>query len=70
MRPGVLLRLGEVLAEVSSYAIPCKKNAAWFLGGSFDLMHHRHGPVSRVYATVLEPGFIATGDPVLLEPPV
>jgi hypothetical protein len=70
MRPGVLLRLGEVLAEVSSYAIPCKKNAAWFLGGSFDLMHHRHGPVSRVYATVLEPGVIATGDPVLLEPPV
>ncbi len=70
MRPGVHLRIGEVLAEVSSYAVPCKKNATWFVGGHFDLMHHRHGPVSRIYATVLEPGSIAVGDPVLLEPPV
>lgn len=70
MRPGVHLRIGEVLAEVSSYAVPCKKNAAWFAGGAFDLMHHRHGPRSRIYATVLEPGTISVGDPVLLEPPV
>lgn len=69
VRPGVHLRVGDVLAEVSSYAVPCKKNAAWFDAGSFDLMHHRHGPVSRVYATVLETGSIAIGDPVLLEPP-
>lgn len=70
MRPGVLLRIGDVLAEVSSYAIPCKKNAAWFADGRFDRMHHREGPISRIYATVLEPGSITTGDPVLLEPPV
>jgi MOSC domain-containing protein YiiM len=69
VRPGVHLRLGDVLAEVSSYAVPCLKNAAWFDGGHFGLMHHRHGPVSRVYATVLEPGRVAVGDPVLLEPP-
>jgi hypothetical protein len=68
VRPGVQLRLGDVLAEVSAYAIPCKKNAAWFLDGRFDVMHHRHGPVSRAYATVLEPGAIATGDAVVLEP--
>jgi len=69
LRPGVHLRIGDVLAEVSSYAVPCKKNAAWFAGGHFDVMHHRHGPVSRVYATVLEPGSVALGDAVLLEPP-
>jgi len=68
MRPGVQLRLGDVLAEVSSYATPCVKNAPWFLGGDFNAMHVRNGPVSRVYATVLEPGRIAVGDAVLLEP--
>lgn len=68
VRPGAQLRIGDVLAEVSCYAIPCKKNAAWFLDGRFDAMHHRHGPQSRVYATVLEPGTVETGAPVLLEP--
>lgn len=69
VRPGVHLRIGGVLAEVSAYAVPCKKNAAWFADGHFDVMHHRHGPVSRAYATVLEPGSVAQGDAVLLEPP-
>jgi MOSC domain-containing protein YiiM len=66
--PGVQMRLGQVLAEVSAYAIPCAKNKQWFNGGRFGLMHHRQGPVSRVYATVLEPGRIELGDPVVLEP--
>lgn len=66
--PGVHLRIGEVLAEVSSYALPCKTNAGWFSDGSFDRIHHRHGPVSRVYATVAEPGAIGVGDVVVLEP--
>lgn len=68
VRPGVHLRLGDVLAEVSAYTTPCKQNAAWFRGGDFDVMHIRNGPRSRVYATVLEPGPINRGDPVLLEP--
>lgn len=67
VRPGVLLRLGDVLAEVTAYAVPCQKNAAWFVDGRFDAMHHRHGPVSRIYALVLEPGTINVGDPVLME---
>ncbi|CAN5427636.1 hypothetical protein BH10ACT1_BH10ACT1_16190 [soil metagenome] len=69
VRPGVRLQLGDVLAEVSAYAVPCRKNAAWFLDGRFDAMHHRNGIHSRLYATVLEPGTIAHGDAVLLEPP-
>lgn len=68
VRPGVQVQLGDVLAEVSAYAIPCRKNAAWFIDGRFDAMHHRHGAISRVYATVLEPGTITVGSPVLLEP--
>ena len=66
--PGVHVRIGEVLTEIGSYALPCKTNARWFLDGHFDVMHHRHGPVSRVYGTVLEPGTIRVGDPVVLEP--
>lgn len=68
VRPGVRLRIGSVLCEVSSYALPCSKNAAWFIGGEFPLMHHERGPVSRVYATVIEQGSIAVGDAAILEP--
>jgi MOSC domain-containing protein YiiM len=68
VRPGVRLRLGEVLCEISAYAIPCRKNAQWFQGGRFNTMHHTAGPVSRVYATVLEPGSIMVGDTATLEP--
>jgi hypothetical protein len=68
VRPGVRVRVGSVLAEVSTYSIPCRNNARWFTDGRFDTMHHHHGPVSRVYATVLEPGVVAVGDASTLEP--
>jgi MOSC domain-containing protein YiiM len=68
VRAGVRLRVGEVLCEVSAYALPCRTNIRWFIDGNFNAMHHRNGPVSRVYATVLEPGGISTGDPAILEP--
>ena len=48
--------------------MPSQLNKAWFLEGDFDTMHHSHGPVSRVYATVLQPGSIAVGDVGTLEP--
>ncbi|MEO6629585.1 MAG: MOSC domain-containing protein [Aquihabitans sp.] len=69
VRPGVLLRVGDVLAEISTFTTPCSKNAAWFIDGRFDVMHHAKGPHSRVYATVLEPGGVTMGAPVLLAPP-
>lgn len=68
VRPGVRLGLGTVLCEVSAYTLPCAKNARWFEEGQFRLAHHERGPVSRVYATVLEPGRITVGDAVVLEP--
>lgn len=66
VQPGVLLRVGDVLLEVSTHTIPCYKNADWFLRGRFDAMHHRNGPRSRMYGIVLEPGRISVGDPALL----
>ena len=43
-------------------------NKRWFIDGDYSVMHHERGPVSRVYATVLEPGDITTGDSAILEP--
>lgn len=68
VRPGVRLSIGSVECEVSSYAVPCRQNAAWFSDRNFGRIHHRHGPVSRMYATVLRPGSIELGDPVVVEP--
>jgi MOSC domain-containing protein YiiM len=68
VRPGVRVRLGDVLADVTAYSLPCSKNARWFRGGEYDLMSHERGPVSRVYASVREPGTIRPGDAAVLEP--
>lgn len=68
VRPGVTLRVGSVHCEVVAYALPCAQNARWFQGGDFNVMHHRRGPVSRVYALVTQPGVITTGDDIVVMP--
>jgi hypothetical protein len=71
IRPGVRLRIGEVLAECSLYALPCAKNRQWFADRDSVRMHHETEPgISRMYASVLEPGHVRTGDAVVLEPRV
>jgi MOSC domain-containing protein YiiM len=56
------------VCQVTAYAVPCKQNARWFSDGDFSRIHHSRGPVSRVYALVLEAGQIAGGDTAILEP--
>ncbi len=69
IRPGVQLRIGDVLAEVSAYVTPCKKNAQWFIDRDFNRMDHdRHPGWSRVYAWVRAPGAVRVGDEVVVEP--
>lgn len=69
MRPGTRVLIGEVVAEVASWAPPCKKNAGWFADGRFDRIDHdRHPGWARSYAWVLEPGRVRTGDQVVVEP--
>ncbi|MCU1361937.1 MAG: hypothetical protein JWN99_3226 [Ilumatobacteraceae bacterium] len=68
VRPGVRLRMGSVVCDVIAFALPCRTNARWFLGRDFELMNHDRGPVSRVYAVVVQPGTIRTGDIAVLEP--
>lgn len=67
--PGTRMQIGPVEIEVTYYAIPCAKNAQWFVDGEFNRMHaSKHPGESRVYARVLEGGPIQTGDPVELRP--
>lgn len=69
IRPGVQFRIGTVLAEISAWSTPCKKNAAWFAEGDFNrMLHDRHPGTSRAYAWVRQPGRIETGDEVIVEP--
>lgn len=70
VRPGVLLQIGTVLAHVQAFAEPCNSNRSFFLDGDFQRMNADRGPVSRVYATVLQPGHIEAGDAAILEPTV
>ena len=65
---GTRLRIGTVLTQISAPAVPCAQNAQWFSDRDFNRIHHRNGPISRLYATVIEPGAIATGDAVIVEP--
>jgi hypothetical protein len=67
MRPGMRMRIGTALIETSAWAIPCRKNSAWFADGDHQRLSHERGPVSRIYATVIEPGAIAVGDTLSIQ---
>ena len=70
IRPGLRMQVGSALLETTPYAIPCKKNAQWFLDGRFRRIAHEVAPgTSRIYARVLVPGVVRRGDVVLVEPP-
>jgi MOSC domain-containing protein YiiM len=69
LRPGTRLEIGDVVCEISAYAEPCAKNARWFVDGDFSRMNHDlHPGWSRLYATVTQPGLVARGDAVRVEP--
>ena len=66
LAPGARLALGEeALVEVTSYTAPCKIIAASFTGGEFKRISQKlHPGHSRLYARVLRPGRLRTGDMV------
>jgi MOSC domain-containing protein YiiM len=68
VRPGARLALGaEVVLEVTSYTAPCKNIGPSFHDGDFTRISQKlHPGESRVYARVLTPGIVRTGDPVVL----
>ncbi|MGI8794100.1 MAG: MOSC domain-containing protein [Acidimicrobiales bacterium] len=69
INPGVRVLAGDVLAEVSLWAVPCAKNSQWFVDGDFNRMAHEREPgISRMYAAVLRPGRVRPGDAFIVEP--
>lgn len=69
LAPGDRLRIGAgVVLEVTSYTAPCEQNARWFKDGNFlRISHKRHPGWSRLYARVVHPGEVQTGDQVIVE---
>jgi MOSC domain-containing protein YiiM len=68
LRPGTLLRIGTVLAEVSFPATPCAKQTRWFADGDFQRIDHGRNPhLVRWYAWVREPGRVDEGDAVVVQ---
>jgi MOSC domain-containing protein YiiM len=69
LEPGARLLVGETARlEITSYTVPCKHNARWFLGGNFKrISQKKHPGWSRVYARVLAEGLVRAGDAVHIE---
>jgi MOSC domain-containing protein YiiM len=73
LRAGTIVRLGGpadgVTCQLSAPATPCSKNARWFHDGDVSRIDHDlHPGRSRWYASVLRPGTLQTGDPVVVSP--
>ncbi|PSR16664.1 MOSC domain-containing protein [filamentous cyanobacterium CCP3] len=62
--PGSQLQLGEqVRVEITDYAPPCRTIMRWFSDRRYSRISHAHYPgSSRLYARVLQPGHLTTGD--------
>jgi MOSC domain-containing protein YiiM len=68
LTPGLRLLAGTAVLQITSYAIPCVKNRQWFDDGDFRRMSHEVRPgQSRLYASVVTAGEVATGDAVVVE---
>lgn len=67
VRPDDFFRVGEdVLIQISRFTSPCANVRAAFLDGDYArVSEKRHPGWSRLYARVLVPGEIRTGDPVV-----
>ena len=68
IRPGTRVLLGDdVVLEVSLPALPCYKNAQWFVDGDYDRMHHeREWGIARMYASVVTEGRLTEGTRAVL----
>ncbi|MEO5956870.1 MAG: MOSC domain-containing protein [Nitrospiraceae bacterium] len=69
IRLHVVLSVGpDVLLEVKSHTVPCRRIAAWFRNGDYLRISEQRNPGwSRVYAKVLREGVVRPRDEVVLE---
>lgn len=65
LTPDVRIRIGQTVAQITSYTTPCSKIAGSFSDGVSARIHHANHPGwSRVYARVVIGGPIRHGDSV------
>lgn len=66
LHEGIQLRLGEdVIIEITSYAAPCKTISRSFLNGIFNILSQKlYSGNSRLYARVIQEGWIKKGDSI------
>lgn len=64
LAPGSQLYLGDqVRLEITDYAVPCRTIMGWFSDRRFSRISQKHHPgSSRLYARVLQGGWVSTGD--------
>lgn len=69
VQPGTRFRLGnEVVLEVTSYAVPCRKIQGSFVGYKYGRVSQKRNPGwARAYTRVLQTGKIQVGDKVIME---
>ena len=69
LAPGSRLRIGEtVRIEITSYAVPCNNIADSFIEGKMTRMSQKlHPGWSRLYARILTPGVVHSGDQVYVD---
>ena len=69
LRPGIRLRIGTAVLELTTWLEPCSKIGGSFSGRKFLALNHEHHPCrSRIGARVLEAGLVRTGDIVAVVP--
>jgi MOSC domain-containing protein YiiM len=62
MVPGVQVRAGPVLLELTAYVHPCRNVSRSFIDGGFIRISQKaHPGWSRIYARVLEEGLVTAG---------
>ena len=67
LAPGLRLRVGGALIELTEYTVPCHKIAASFSAGQIDRIDQEaHPGWSRLYGRVLEDALVRPGDRVLI----
>lgn len=67
VRPGSRVRIADMACVVGNWADPCATIADSFADRDFRRVHAERGPVSRAYATVVAPGTVRPGDPVVVD---
>jgi MOSC domain-containing protein YiiM len=67
LAPGVRLRMGDALVELTAYTVPCRNIRESFTFSRFGRISQKANPGwSRVYGRVIEEGVVRLGDAVHL----